>query len=58
MTNTMTKLIDLSDYRAERMTDRATATAGESARSARILLFTGVRYERMDEPVAARRSLA
>ena len=58
----MTNLIDLSDYRtADAATDADAREAGERTHdgSARILLFTGVRYERMEEPVAeARRGRA
>lgn len=55
---TMTKLIDLTQYRAtaERDTDESAVMArAASGATARILLFTGVRYERMDDatPMAA-----
>ena len=48
MTDMMTNLIDLNEYRA------ANASANHEGKGkgagARILLFTGVRYERMVEP--------
>ena len=55
----MTEPIDLNDYRAANAAAIERRGASEMEGGARILLFTGVRYERMeDAPVSARRGRA
>ena len=55
----MTEPIDLNDYRAANAGATERRASEPRAGGARILLFTGVRYERMDEaPMEARRGHA
>lgn len=52
----MAQLIDLQSFRARRERDEDAASERSAAeRAGRVLLFTGVRYERMEaEPVRGR----